>query len=224
VKVARCRSLGANVVVHGSTFDEAQAHALGLAAAQGATHVHPFDDLNVIAGQGTMALEIVEQAPACDVVVVPVGGGGLLAGTATVMKALRPRARVVAVEPARAASFLAARIAGEPVSHPPTGTVADGLAVSRVGRTTLAIAAPLVDDVVTVSEDELRGAIALLARAGVVAEGAGAAALGAVLAGKIRGGSVVVPVTGRNIDPRVHAEIVARPSWPPVIEGIVRAA
>jgi threonine dehydratase len=224
VKIARCRSLGAEVVLHGDTFDDAQAHARCLAAERGATHVHPFDDLNVIAGQGTMALEMVEQVPDGDVFVVPAGGGGLLAGVATVVKAVRPQAKVIAVEPTRAASFLAARLAGGPVLHPPEPTVADGLAVARVGDTTLAIAGPLVDDVVTVSEEELCRAIALLARSGIVAEGAGAAAFAAVLAGKIAARAAVVPVTGRNIDPPVHAEIVARHPLEPAVERTMRAA
>ena len=211
VKIARCRGLGAEVVLHGGSFAAAQAHAVGLAEAAGATFVHPFDDVRVIAGQGTMALEILEQAPDLDTLVVPVGGGGLLAGVATVVKALRPAVRVIAVEPESAAGFLAAWRRGAPVELAAVSTLADGLAVSRVGTTAFALAARQVDAVVTVSERELRVAIAHLARhCGAVVEGAGAAALAAVLAGKIRGRSVVLPVGGRNIDARVHAEILAR--------------
>ncbi len=211
VKINRCRGLGADVVLHGENFEAAQTHAQFLAAESGATLVHPFDDLNVIAGQGTMALEILEQAPELDTLVVPVGGGGLLAGVATVVKALRPDVRVVAVEPAHAAGFVAAYLHGGPAAALLAPTLADGLAVARVGAATFTIAAPLVDDVVTVSEAEIAWAVALLARqAGAVVEGAGAAALAAVLAGKVATRAAVLAVTGRNIDARVHTEIVAR--------------
>ena len=210
VKISRCRGLGAEVVLHGENFEQAQAHAQSLAAADGATLVHPFDDLNVIAGQGTMALEILEQAPELDTLVVAVGGGGLLAGVATVVKALRPDVRVIAVEPANAASFVAACLHGGPAPAALAPTLADGLAVSRVGALTFALAAPLVDDVVTVTEAEIAHAVAILARrAGVVAEGAGATALAAVLAGKISGRTVVLPVSGRNVDARLHERILA---------------
>src|SRR6185436_12188054 len=114
VKIARCRSLGAHVVLHGDTFEAAHAHAVELAKSSGATLVHPFDDLEVIAGQGTMALEILEQASRFDTIVVPVGGGGLLAGIATVIKALRPDVRIVAVEPENAAGFGASYRYGAP--------------------------------------------------------------------------------------------------------------
>jgi threonine dehydratase len=172
--------------------------------------VHPFDDLRVIAGQGTMALEILEQASAFDTLIVPVGGGGLLAGVATVVKALRPRVRVIAVEPENAAGFLVACLHGGPRVAPMVSTLADGLAVARVGETTFALAAPLVDDVVTVSENELAFAVRVLAReGGIVAEAAGAAALAAILAGKVGAKVAVLPIGGRNIDSRLHARIVA---------------
>jgi len=209
VKITRCRGLGAEVVLHGENFETAHAHAAERAAATGTTLVHPFDDLRVIAGQATMALEFLEQAPELDTVIVPVGGGGLLAGVATVVKALRPEVRVVVVEPENAAGFAAAHARGEPVRVSLRPTLADGLAVARVGRTTFALAAPLVDDVVTVSEGEIAAAIALLARqAGVIAEGAGAAALAALLSGRVRTRAVVLPICGRNIDARVHERIV----------------
>jgi threonine dehydratase len=209
VKVTRCRSLGAEVVTHGLTFEEAQVHAVMLAAATGASLIHPFDDPRVIAGQGTMAFELLEQAPAVDTLVVPVGGGGLLAGLATVVKAMRPDVRIVAVEPVEAAGFVAAWLHGSPVAVPVGATLADGLAVARMGGTTFAAAVTRVDDLVTVDEDEIAGAIALLARHGIVAEGAGAVGVAAVLAGKISGRCAVLPIGGRNIDPRRHAAVVA---------------
>ncbi|PTX91348.1 threonine/serine dehydratase [Opitutus sp. ER46] len=210
VKISRCRALGASVLLHGASFDASQTHAAALAASTGATLVHPFDDPNVIAGQGTLALEVLQQVPDVDTIVVPVGGGGLLAGVATVIKALRPRCRVIAVEPEHAAGFLAAQICGRPVRAEVAPTLADGLAVAQVGERTFAAAAQRVDDVVTVSEDEIARAIAALARqAGAVVEGAGASALAAVLAGKVRGRSVVLPLTGRNIDRRVFERVLA---------------
>ena len=209
IKVARCRSLGATVVPHGLTFEEAQSFAVALAADTGATYLHPFDDARVIAGQGTMALEILEQAPEVDTLVVPVGGGGLLAGVLTVIKALRPKVRVVAVEPECAAGFSLALARGGPVTAPVAPTLADGLSVARVGTRTFALAARRVDDVVTVSERELGAAMAILARrCGAVVEGAGAAPLAALLAGKIAGSAVVLPIAGRNVDARLHAEIL----------------
>jgi len=217
VKVARCRGLGAEVVLHGENFDAAQAHALDLAGRTGMTMVSPFNDPRVVAGQGTMALEAVEQVPAFDTFVVPVGGGGLLAGSATVLKALRPSVRIVAVEAAHAPKFSAARRQGGPQVVPVRPSLADGLGVARIGDLTFALAAPLVDDCVTVTEDELAAALSLLARTtGIVAEGAGAAALAAVLAGKVRGRALVLPVAGRNIDPQVHSEAVVRgENWTP---------
>ncbi|ACB74435.1 threonine ammonia-lyase [Opitutus terrae] len=209
VKIARCRGLGAEVVLHGRTFDDAQAFARVFAQRCGATYVHPFDDLRVIAGQGTLALEVLEQAPQLDTIVVPVGGGGLLAGVATAVKALRPDVRVIAVEPENAACFLAACVRERVAPAAVLPTLADGLAVAQVGALTYQLAASRVDDVVTVNEDELAAAIRLLARrAGVVAEGAGAAAVAAVLAGKVTGAALVLPITGRNVDARRHEQIV----------------
>lgn len=219
VKVARCRGLGATVVLHGATFEDAHAHARTLAEQSGATAVHPFDDPTVIAGQGTMALEFLAQAPDADTLVVPVGGGGLLAGVVTVVRALRPAMRIVAVEPEHAAGFAAAWRQGRPVATALRPTLADGLAVARVGTTTFGLAAAGVDDVVTVTEHELGAAMAVLARrCGAVVEGAGAAALAAVLAGKVSGRALIVPIGGRNVDARVHAAVLEAhpvPTLPP---------
>lgn len=225
VKINRCRGLGAEVVVHGENFEQAQAHAQHLSAGTGAALVHPFDDLNVIAGQGTMALEILEQTPHLDTLVVPVGGGGLLAGTITAVKALRPDVRVIAVEPAHAAGFVAAYLNGGPAPAALAPTLADGLAVSRIGVNTFALAAPFVDDVVTVTEAEIATAIAVLVRrAGIVAEGAGATALAAVLAGKISARTAVVPICGRNIDARLHEHVVATAAEPSPLRRLAVAA
>lgn len=210
VKVARCRGLGAEVILYGDNFEASQAHAFTLAEKSGGTYIHPFDDLNVIMGQGTLALEVLEQAKNFDTIVVPVGGGGLLAGVVSVLRATRKHVRVVAVEPENAAGFLTACIAGREQPAPLLPTLADGLAVARVGARTFALAAPWVDDVVTVSEAEIATAMSVLAcEEGIVAEGAGATAVAAVLAGKVIGREVVVPIGGRNVDARRHTEIVA---------------
>jgi threonine dehydratase len=208
VKVSRCRSLGADVVLYGESYDTAQAHATELACKSGRALIHPFDDLAVIAGQGTMALEILEAVPHFDSIVVPVGGGGLLAGVATVVKALRPEIRVIAAQSVHAAGLTAARGQGRPVPIPAGTTLADGIAVARMGVMCFDIASPLVDQVVSVTEEEIAGAISLLARNGVVAEGAGAAALAAVVGCHISAKSVVIPVSGGNIDPRLHERAV----------------
>lgn len=210
VKITRCRGLGANVILYGAQFEDAQAYADQLANATGATHVHPFDDLRVIAGQGTIGLELLEQLRNVDTIVVPVGGGGLLAGVATAVKSLRPGVRVIAVEPENAAGFLAACLNGSPRTALLAPTLADGLAVSRVGANSFAVAASLVDDVVTVTETEIARAIRVLAcDEGVVAEGAGAVGVAALLAGKVSGRSLALPIGGRNIDARLHERIVA---------------
>src|SRR5580698_4944656 len=144
VKVARCRQFGSTVVLHGDTFDEARSEAGRLAEERDLTYVHPFDDPQVIAGQGTLAFEILEQVPDAEAVLVPVGGGGLLAGVATVFHALKPDLRIIGVEPASAACFAAGLAAEGPVRVATRFTLADGLAVAEAGRNTLEIAGPLV--------------------------------------------------------------------------------
>ena len=214
IKADRCRQLGAHVLQHGNTYDESAASAVRFAEQQGATYVHPFDDLAVIAGQATLALEALFAFPEADAFVVPVGGGGLLAGVATVVKSLRPDALVIGVEPAHAPGLAVALGAGKPVRVPVSASLADGLAVAQTGEKTFAITQSLVDRVVTVTEDDLAGAVSQLHdRENVVVEGAGAAGLAACLSGKLpelARKQVVVPLTGRNIDPLVHARALSR--------------
>jgi threonine dehydratase len=214
VKVARCRQFGATVLLHGDTFDEARQEAVRLGEERELTYVHPFDDARVIAGQGTMAFEILEQVPDADAVLVPVGGGGLLAGVATVFRALKPELEVIGVEPASAACFAAGMAAGEPVRVPTRFTLADGLAVSEAGRQTLEIAGPLVHRLLTVTEESL--ALAMLRLAELekcVIEGAGAAGLAALLGDglpDLAGRRVVLLLTGGNIDPLAHSRVIER--------------
>jgi len=204
IKVTNCRHLGANVILHGADLGESRALAEEIAEEKGLTFIHPFDNANVMAGQGTMALEILEQAPGVEAIVVPVGGGGLLAGIGTVFKARRPQAKVVGVEPDHAACFTAARAAGHPVPVTLSPTLADGLAVPLLGRLPFAVLERVVDQVVTVDEAHIALAILrLIELEKSVVEGGGAAPLAAFLAGKLenlRGKQVVLTLCGGNID------------------------
>jgi threonine dehydratase len=214
VKVSRCRQFGATVLLHGETYDEARREAARLAEERGLTYVHGFDDPRVIAGQGTMAFEILEQAPDAEAILVPVGGGGLLAGVATVLRALKPEMEIIGVEPARAACFAAGLAAGGPVRVPSHFTLADGLAVVEAGRNALAIARPLVSRLVTVPEEALALAILRLAELEkCVIEGAGAAGLAALLGDALpdlAGRRVVLLLSGGNIDPLAHSRVIER--------------
>ena len=214
VKVARCRQFGASVVLHGDTFDEARSEAARLGEERGLTYIHPFDDPQVIAGQGTLAFEILEQVPDAEAILVPVGGGGLLAGVATVLKALKPDLQIIGVEPANAACFAAGMAAGAPTRVANRFTLADGLAVVEAGEHTLAIAAPLVDRMVQVGEETLALAMLRLAELDkCVIEGAGAAGLAALLEGglpELAGRRVVLLLTGGNIDPLAHSRVIER--------------
>ncbi len=204
VKVTTCRRLGARVILEGETFDDARRGAAAIADRDGLDRIHGFDDPRVIAGQGTMALEILEDVPDAAAIVVPTGGAGLLAGVAVAAKALRPDIRIVAVETAAAPSFSASLAAGRPTQVPIHPTLADGLAVGRVGELSFPLAAPLVDQVVTVDEAELSLAVLrLLELEKTVVEGAAASALAALLGGRcpeLAGRSTVLLLCGGNID------------------------
>jgi len=204
VKVATCRRLGGRVILEGDSFADAREVALDLAAREGLRLVHGFDDPHVIAGQGTMALEILEDVPEAGVLVVPTGGAGLLAGVGIAAKTLRPDITIVAVEPAAAPAFGAAVAAGGPVAVPIRATLADGLAVGRVGEVSFPLAEPLVDRLVTVDEEAISLAVVrLLELEKLVVEGAAAAALAALLTARpleAAGRPVVLLLCGGNID------------------------
>ena len=204
VKVTNCRRFGADVVLHGADLSEARSEAEAIAERDGLTFIHPFDNERVIAGQGTVALEVLEQTPDLQAIVVPVGGGGLLAGIGTVIKARRPDVQVIGVEPARAACLSAGLAAGRPVPISLAPTLADGLAVSQVGERPLEILRHVVDRVVTVDEAAIALAVLrLIELEKSVVEGAGAAPLAAFLAGRLdelRGQRVVLVLCGGNID------------------------
>jgi threonine dehydratase len=213
-KVTNCRRLGATVLLHGANIGEARGKADEIAAEKSLAYINGFDDPAIIAGQGTMGLEILAQLPDVDAVVVPIGGGGLIAGVALALKSQKPSVRIIGVEPERAASFTAALRAGEPVEIQMLPTLADGLSVPRVGPTAFAIARGLVDEVVLVNEHEIAQAVLrLIELEKAVVEGAGAAPLAACLAGKVdglRGKNVVLPLCGGNIDLTTLGRVIER--------------
>jgi threonine dehydratase len=213
VKVTATRGFGAEVVLHGANYDEACEEATRLCAAEGMTFIHPFDDAVVMAGQGTIGLEVLEQVPRLEAVVVPIGGGGLIGGIACAIKESRPEIRVIGVQTSRLPSMLAARLAGHPVTVEPATTIADGIAVRRAGDVTLPVVERYVDEIVTVDEDEIASAIlVLLEREKTLAEGAGAAALAALLQKKtsLNGAHTAVMVCGGNIDVTLLSRIIER--------------
>jgi threonine dehydratase len=212
-KVSATKGYGADVVLHGTNYDDAYAEALRRSSDEQATFVHAFDDDAVIAGQGTLGMEILQQHPDIEAVVSPVGGGGLIGGVACAIKEQSPRVQIFGVQPARLPSMKAALAEGKPVTLPSAITVADGIAVRRVGDRTLPLVQKYVDDVVTVDDEEIANAILqLLEREKTLAEGAGAAAIAALLNHKLplRGKKVAVLVCGGNIDVTLLARIIER--------------
>ncbi len=210
-KVSACRNFGAEVILHGEDFEAALGEAMRLCTERGLTLVHPFDDPQIIAGQGTIGLEVIEQCPQVDVIVAPLGGGGLVSGIATALKARKPEARVVGVEAAAMPAARAALEAGHPVEIPPASSIADGICVRQIGDKTFPIIRTLVDEVVAVAEDEIAAAVlTLLEDEKTVAEGAGAATLAAVMHGKlpVEGRHVVLIVSGGNIDVGLISNII----------------
>ena len=212
IKVTNCRALGATVILDGADVVDCRALAEERAACDGLTFIHPFDNRDVVEGQGTIALEILEQTPGVEAIVVPVGGGGLIAGIGTVVKAKAPGVEVIGVEPERAASLTAALAQGAPVSVALAPTLADGLAVSRVGTIPYAIAAQVVDRAVTVDEASIALAVLRLVELEKsVVEGAGATPLAAFLAGKLphlAGRNVVLVLCGGNIDSTMLGRVI----------------
>jgi threonine dehydratase len=211
-KVAATRRLGAEVILHGATFDDAGAYAGAIQRERGLTYVHAFDDERVIAGQGTLGLEIVEAISEPGLLVVPIGGGGLISGIALAARALVPDVRIAGVQAAGCASIPSSLAAGEPLAAPYARTIADGIAVKRPGDLTLPIIRDSVDMVVTVDDDEIARAIAhVVQNVRLVVEGAGAAGVAALLSRKIaprRGETVCVVMGGGNIDGNLLARVI----------------
>lgn len=211
-KVIATKSYGAEVVQFGNTFDEAMAHSKELSRQFGYTHIHAFDDERIIAGQGTIGLEIAEAAPQTSVIVVPIGGGGIISGIAIAAKNLLPNVRVIGVQSANCAPMKPSIEAGKVVHVEASETIADGIAVKTPGTLTMPIISEFVDDIVTVTEDEIARAIYFcVANNRLVVEGAGAAGLAALLAGKIKldaDDTVCAVLCGGNIDTNLLARIL----------------
>ena len=202
-KVTATQGYGAEVVLHGFTYDDAYQYCLELQQQTGATFIHAFDDPDVIAGQGTLGLEMLSDLPDADALIVPIGGGGLIAGITIAARALRPSIKIIGVQAAGAAGCRASLDAGELRTLPSIATIADGIAVKRPGTLTFPIIQNLVDDVVVVNDEEIISAVLLLMeRSKMLVEGAGAAGVAAMLSGvvKLDGKRVLVPLTGGNID------------------------
>ncbi|MGB7131070.1 MAG: threonine ammonia-lyase, partial [Candidatus Sulfotelmatobacter sp.] len=222
IKVSATRGYGGEVVLHGANYDEAYDEAMRLSAEEHLTFVHPFNDNAVIAGQGTLGLELLEQHPDLQAVIVPIGGGGLIGGIGCALKETNPRIQVIGVQPARLPSLKVALAEGKPVTLAAAVTIADGIAVRRAGERTLALVKKYVDEIVTVEEEEIANAVLLLLeREKILAEGAGAAALAALVNRRIpllsekpprdkAGKKIVVVISGGNIDVTLLARIIER--------------
>src|SRR6266849_3514208 len=207
------RRHGAQVVLHGDDYDAAYARAREIEAERGLVFIHPFDDPRVVAGQGTIGLELVEQVLDLETVVVPVGGGGLIGGVALALEHLKPEVRVIGVQSEEMPGMKAALAAGARVTVPAAATIADGIGVRRVGEHTLSLAQQYVDEVVTVSEEEIANAILLLLEIEkTVAEGAGAAPLAALVNRPLglAGARVALVLSGGNIDVTMLSRIIER--------------
>lgn len=213
-KVEATEALGATVTMHGETVTEAVVLAQEIAAQRSLTFVHPFEDPDVICGQGTLGLELLEQVPDLAQVVVPVGGGGLIGGVAVAIKSARPEVRIVGVQVERVPSMEASLRDGHPVRVGSERTIADGIAVKEPGEMTLALCRRWVDELVTVSEEQVADALVLLMeKAKLVVEGAGAVGVAALMAGKParpEAGSTCCVLSGGNIDPGLLAELARR--------------
>jgi len=211
VKVQHTRDFGANVVIEGETYDDANAHARKLREEQGLTFVHPFDDYDIMAGQGTIALEMLEDVPDLEILPVPIGGGGLISGVATAAKAINPDIRIIGCEPAMYPSFTA-KMRGVQ-AHCGGQTIAEGVAVKQVGELTYSVARPLIEDVLLLEEPYLEQAVSLYCNVEkTIAEGAGAASLAALLAypERFRGKKCGLILCGGNIDTRLLASVLTR--------------
>ena len=203
-KIEATRAYGAEVVLHGSIWDEANERAKELVKERGLTYVHPFDDLDLIAGQGTVGLEIVEDWPDVDVVVVPIGGGGLISGISMAVKTQKPNVKVIGVESTGAPGMLESVRAGHLVTLPSVSCIIDGLRVKRVGETTLEVVRRYVDEIVTLSDEEIfEGLRWVMGHCKLVVEGAAAAPVAALRRGLIKaapGARVVCVLSGGNVN------------------------
>ena len=201
IKVNRTKNYGAEVVLHGDVYDDSCAYALKLAEETGATFVHPFDDLDIATGQGTIAMEIVQELPTVDYILAPIGGGGLVTGISTLAKMLNPKIQVIGVEPAAAASMTAAFRAGEPVALDSADTIADGTAVKKVGEKIFPYAKENIDRILTVQDDELIGAfLDMVENHKMIVENSGLLTVAALKQLDLKGKKAVAVLSGGNMD------------------------
>lgn len=201
IKVEATRKYGAEVILHGDVYDEAYQHARELQEKKGYTFVHPFDDKDVIEGQGTIALEVLEELPSADMILVPIGGGGLISGVAAAAKLKNPQIKIIGVEPEGAASALAAINNNEVVTLSEANTIADGTAVKRIGDTTFEYIKKYVDEIVTVSDYELMEAFLLLVeKHKIVAENSGILSVAGLKKLNVKGKKIISILSGGNID------------------------
>jgi threonine dehydratase len=213
IKVSATKAYGAEVILHGANYDEACEEAICRSQQQNRTFIHPFDDDAVIAGQGTLGLELLQQQPAMEAVVVPIGGGGLIGGIACAIKETNAKIRIIGVQTARLPSMKMALAEGKPVTLPAAASIADGITVRRAGDRTLPLVQKYVDEIVTVDEEEIANAVLLLLeREKTVAEGAGATTIAALINRKVEmtGKKIVVLVSGGNMDVTLLSRIIER--------------
>ena len=209
IKVNRTKSYGAEVILHGDVYDDACAYALKLAEEKGYTFVHPFDDLEVATGQGSIAMEIVQELPTVDYILAPIGGGGLITGVSTLAKMLNPKIKVIGVEPKAAASMTAAFNAGEPVTLDSADTIADGTAVKRVGENIFPYEKENIDEILLVEDDELIGAfLDMVENHKMVVENSGLLTVAALKQMNLKGKKAVAILSGGNMDVITMSSIV----------------
>ncbi|MBC2425642.1 threonine ammonia-lyase, partial [Clostridium beijerinckii] len=212
-KVKATKGYGAEVIQYGEVYDECYSKALEVQKETGATFIHPFNDEQVIAGQGTIGIEILEDLPEADAIVVPIGGGGLISGIALAAKSIKPDIKIIGVQPSIIASSKASLDEGKIVTLPGVKSLADGISVKTPGDITFKYMQKYVDDIVTVSEDEIAyGIFCLIERSKLIAEGAGAAAIASILSDKVdlKGKNVVSLISGGNIDIASVSKIIDR--------------
>mmetsp|Transcript_35850 Transcript_35850/g.83576 ORF Transcript_35850/g.83576 Transcript_35850/m.83576 type:complete len:324 (+) Transcript_35850:463-1434(+) len=216
-KVDKCRRFGARIIIQGNHIGEAKTFAETLVKSEGLTYINGYDDPPIVAGAGTIGIEMIEDVPHVDAVVVPVGGAGLIAGISCAIKTLKPECKVYGVEPTKCASYIEALKKGEPVHAKTESTLADGLAVPMVGPHAFEVARHYVDDVVTCTEKDIAIAVLrLIENEKVVVEGGGAAGLAALLPGgkldipELKGKNIIVPLCGGNIDTTTLGRVLDR--------------
>ena len=209
IKVNRTKSYGAEVILYGDVYDDSCAYAMKLAEERDSTFIHPFDDLDIVTGQGTIAMEIVQELPTVDYILVPVGGGGLITGVATLAKMLNPKIQVIGVEPVPAASMTAALASGEPVALESADTIADGTAVKRVGENIFSYAKENIDQMITVEDDELIGAfLDMVENHKMVVENSGLLTVAALKRLELKGKKAVAVLSGGNMDVITRSYVV----------------